>query len=269
MWAGVADAQIIVANNGSTDGTREFLDSRPQLRAIHNNFNQGCGGAWNQGCKAAAAPWIVVLNNDVLVPTGCVEGLRRFMEEEEVDIASPAMCEGECNYDWQRYATEFMRDMQPARRNQVAHGVCFMVHRRVFETIGYFDDDPRLGGYEDDEFFRRAARAGFRLAMTGGAFLHHFGSVTQKSLRSHQVPAKAFERRAYYRKKTGQTWIRRKAAHLRNSFRDHWWHQSETIRFGRTLKENRQPDRREIILRPSFRNVAASAQPRLDSPPKF
>ena len=42
----------------------------------------------------------------------------------------------------------------------MAHGVCFMVHRRVFEAIGYFDGDPKLGGYEDDEISAaRAARA--------------------------------------------------------------------------------------------------------------
>ena len=46
----------------------------------------------------------------------------------------------------------------------------FMVHRRVFDAAVFFDKDPKLGGYEDDEFFRRVRRAGFRLAITGRAF---------------------------------------------------------------------------------------------------
>lgn len=265
--AGVADAQITVVNNGSTDGTRQFLDSRPKLHTIHNDSNLGCGGAWNQGCQRVAAAWTVVLNNDVLIPPGCLEGLRRFVEEENIDIASPAMREGACDYDWQAYAAEFMRKMKPARRIRVAHGVCFMVRRRVFETIGYFDDDPRLGGYEDDEFFRRATRANFRLAMTGGAFLHHFGSMTQKSMKSQQVMANVFDRRAYYRKKTGQTWINRKVTSMRNNLRDQWWRRSEKIRFGRTLKESRWENRQETD--PSSRSAAWSpSQPRLDLPPE-
>ncbi len=244
--AGVADSQIIIVNNGSTDGTREFLDTRPGLRVIHNETNRGCGGGWTQGSQATSATWTVVLNNDVLVPPGCLENLKCFAEENKIDVASPAMCEGECDYDWQAYAGDFMNKLKSVRRNHIAHGVCFMVHRRVFETIGYFDEDLRLGGYEDDEFFRRARRAGFRLATTGAAFLHHFGSVTQKSLKSEQVMAKVFERRAYYRKKSGQTWISRKIVHVRNDIRGNWWRMTEKHRFGHTLKERRLAGRWEF-----------------------
>jgi N-acetylglucosaminyl-diphospho-decaprenol L-rhamnosyltransferase len=244
--AGVSDAQIIIVNNGSTDGTREFLATRPNIRVIHNETNRGCGGAWSQGSRAANATWTVVLNNDVLVPPGCFENLKRFAERNKVDVVSPAMCEGECDYHWQSYAAEFMAKMKTVRRRQFAHGVCFMVHRRVFETVGYFDEDLRLGGYEDDEFFRRAMRAGFKLAMTGSAFLHHFGSVTQKSMKSEQVMSRVFERRAYYRKKSGQTWIKRKLVHVRNSIRGNWWRGSEKMRFGHTLKERRLEGRWEF-----------------------
>ena len=123
------------------------------------------------------------MNNDVLVPPGCIGGLVGFAEEEKFDIVSPAMCEGELDYDLQKHAAEFMFRMSAVCRRDLAHGVCFMVHRRVFDAIGYFDSDPKLGGYEDDEYFRRARHAGFRLATTGRALLHHFGSVTQKKHR--------------------------------------------------------------------------------------
>ena len=94
-----------------------------------------------------------------------------FGEEGKFDIVSPAMCHGEYNYDLAAYAQQFVNKMSKVRREGVASGVCFMVHRRVFDSIGFFDGDPRLGGYEDDEFFRRARGAGFRLAITGRAFL--------------------------------------------------------------------------------------------------
>ena len=44
--AGLPDSRILVINNGSTDGTRDFLTGRPELKAIHNTENRGCGFAW-------------------------------------------------------------------------------------------------------------------------------------------------------------------------------------------------------------------------------
>ncbi len=236
--AGVADRQIIIVNNASTDGTAEFLAGRPEIRTVHNAENRGCGFAWTQGAKMSIATWTVVMNNDVLVPPGCLEGLVSFATEKKYDLVSPAMCEGELDYDFAAHAADFMRRLKDAQRGHVAHGVCFMVHRRVFAAIGYFDDDLRLGGYEDDEFFRRARAAGLRLAMTGRGFLHHFGSITQKSIKAKSgQPHKGLGDRAYYRRKTGQTWIKRKINQIKTGVRDAWRKRSEYSRFGHTLLE--------------------------------
>ena len=246
--AGVADGQIIIVNNASTDGTAEFLANRPQIRTINNPENRGCGFAWTQGAKLSGMTWTIVMNNDVLVPPGCIEGLISFAEEKNFDIVSPAMCEGEVDYDFPAHAADFMRRLKDAQRRNVAHGVCFMVHRRVFESIGYFDSDPKLGGYEDDEYFRRSRGAGFRLAMTGRAFLHHFGSITQKSIQAKSGrPHKSLGDRAYYRRKTGQTWPRRKIHQVKQTVRGAWWKRSELMRFGRTLLEKRLGGRAEFF----------------------
>jgi GT2 family glycosyltransferase len=150
------------------------------------------------------------------------------------------MCEGELDYDFSTYTAKFIRTMHSAKRRGVASGVCFMVHRQVFNSIGLFDDDPKLGGYEDDEFFRRARRFRFRLATTGRAFIHHFGSVTQKSIKAaRKMPKKELGNREEYRCKTGQTWIKRKITQVRTGVRGVWWKKTELWRFGRTLHEKR------------------------------
>jgi GT2 family glycosyltransferase len=101
-------------------------------------------------------------------------------------------------------------------------------------------DDPRLGGYEDDEFFRRARRAGIRMGITGRSFIHHFGSVTQKSIIANSKGAvKSLGDREYYRRKYGLTWPKRKVVQLRNGLRRAWWKHSEMWRFGRTLHSKR------------------------------
>jgi len=238
--AGIAEARIVVVNNGSSDGTAELLAAHPQIRAIHNSKNLGCGPAWTQGARASTSRWTVVMNNDVLVPSGCMEGLVDFAEKESLDIVSPATCGGDMDYDFAAHAAEFMKQMKGVARRGVAHGVCFMVHRRVLDAIGYFDGDPKLGGYEDDEYFRRARRAGMRLAMTGSAFLHHFGSVTQKSIKvASPGKIKNLGDREYYRRKYGLTWPKRKVVQLRNGLRRAWWKHSEMWRFGRTLHSKR------------------------------
>jgi len=238
--AGIPDSQIIVVDNGSTDGTDQFLAARSELRVIRNPQNRGCGFAWNQGAQASSALWTVVLNNDVLIAPGWIEGLIGFAEEEQIDVVSPAMCEGEHNYDLPKHAEVFIRRMSKVRRPGIASGVCFMVHRRVFNAVGFFDDDPLLGGYEDDEFFRRARQAGFRLAVTGRAFLHHFGSVTQKSIQAGRDPAKrSLGDRTYYRKKYGLTWFKRHRQRLRQDILLASWRLRERWCFGHTLRSQR------------------------------
>jgi GT2 family glycosyltransferase len=232
--AGVADGQIIIINNASTDGTAEFLAAHPQIHTVNNAGNVGCGPAWTQGAKLSAAEWTVVLNNDVLVPAGCFEGILNFAEENNYDIICPAMREGEADYDWQKHAAEFMQKMRDVRRDDTGHGVAFAVHRRVFAKIGWFNN---YGGYEDDDFFRRVRAAGFRLATTGRGWLHHFGSITQKSTKFKVVMTR--EHRDCYRAVVGQNWFQRKIHQFNQSRRGRNWRRTELAQFGSTLRERR------------------------------
>src|SRR5688572_14884326 len=75
------DAKIVVVNNGSSDGTREFLAKISSVHVIENETNRGCAAAWNQGVRALKAEWTVVLNNDVLVWERWLEELLDFAEK--------------------------------------------------------------------------------------------------------------------------------------------------------------------------------------------
>src|SRR5690349_15108709 len=73
-----APYEIIVIDNGSSDGTREYLESkareldrsRDNLVLILNEKNLGVAPAWNQGLKAAKGRTIGILNNDIVVTNG-------------------------------------------------------------------------------------------------------------------------------------------------------------------------------------------------------
>jgi len=206
----LASARLIVVDNGSGDGTAEYLKKFPQIEVIHNAENLGCAAAWNQGFRVTKSNWIAILNNDVVLTPGWLDGLLAFAESEQLDIVSPALREGPLNYEIESYAREFVQAAGSIIRPGVAHGVCFLVRRRVFESIGLFDENFRIGQFEDADFFQRARQAEFRLGSTGCSFMHHFGSVTQNAIRSRRN-ASPYEasNRAYYRKKWKLGWAKR------------------------------------------------------------
>jgi N-acetylglucosaminyl-diphospho-decaprenol L-rhamnosyltransferase len=97
---------LIVIDNGSSDGTAEYLKGR-DLRVITNSVNLGCAKAWNQGVRASRGEVIGILNNDIVVTQGWLSALLTFMERTGCAIVSPAMREGPLDYELDRYAAEF------------------------------------------------------------------------------------------------------------------------------------------------------------------
>ncbi|MGC9195591.1 MAG: glycosyltransferase family 2 protein [Syntrophobacteraceae bacterium] len=194
--------EIIVIDNGSSVETAQYLRGLDWVRVISNQKNLGCAAAWNQGLDAAGCEWVLFLNNDVVVSANWVEGMVEFADEKGVAIVSPAIREGLGDYDMDDYAKDFVARMKLHSRMGVADGICFLVKKSVFEKIGRFDENFHIGQFEDADFFRRAALAGFRLGITGRSFIHHFGSVTQNHIRGVECN-NGYEasNRAYYRRK--------------------------------------------------------------------
>jgi N-acetylglucosaminyl-diphospho-decaprenol L-rhamnosyltransferase len=232
-----AEDEIIIIDNGSSDGTSEYLSKHPRLRIISNRENLGCAKAWNQGLEAAGFEWVVIANNDVIFSPQWLQGLLEFAREEEVDIVSPAIREGEYNYDIETYSKEFVSRMGSVFRRGIAQGICFMISRRVVDSIGMFDENFRIGQFEDADFFRRAVSAGFRLGTTGRSFVHHFGSVTQNAIRKNTLSPYERHNRAYYRKKYRLTAGKRFIERRRNKLLSLWWRFSEKTLYGHTLIE--------------------------------
>ncbi len=72
--------ELIVVNNGSTDGTGDYLagvqDAAPvPVTVIANSTNFGFPAAINQGLKYARGEYLVLLNNDAVVTEGWLEQL--------------------------------------------------------------------------------------------------------------------------------------------------------------------------------------------------
>lgn len=222
-------AKIYLINNGSSDWARAWLESLKDVEIIDNPDNLGCAPAWNQGVLACDGDWIVILNNDVIVSPGWLEGLIAFAEEHKLDIVSPAIREGEYNYDMKSYSRAFVSKMKNVSRFNIADGICFMIRKEVFHDIGLFDENFKIGQFEDIDFFKRARNAGFRIGTTGRSIIHHHGS-TPVALIDEQ------ENRAYYHQKWKITPWRQFWIHRKTKLRHFFWRLKEKWLYGHSLK---------------------------------
>lgn len=230
--------EILLVDNASSDNTAEYLHSLEGVTVISNLENKGFSGACNQGISSASGQWIVVMNNDVLLGKGWLDGMLSAADRFGLDMVSPAIREGELNYDLEPYAAELTGRMQSVVRHGQVNGICFMAHRRVFDSIGIFDENFRIGQYEDKDLFLRATKAGFRLGTVGASFIHHFGSITQKALGAKkETKGYALENKAYFNRKWNMTWWQRAMDRNRNKLANKYLSFRERILYGHTLME--------------------------------
>ena len=176
-------SRIVAVDNDSTDGTREWLQTQGFGQVILNNRNLGCGAAWNQGALAIQSKWTVVMNNDVVCAKGWLKGLLDAAEQHQLQIASPAMVEGELNYEFKAWTAQAADKMSGYCRMGAAHAVCMAIREDVWDEIGYFMPVPKLLGYEDAIFFQRAREGSIKVGSVGDSWLHHYGMTTQKALK--------------------------------------------------------------------------------------
>ncbi len=232
--------RLVIVDNASTDDTRSYLDTLPLGGRIYNKKNMSCGVAWNQGALALQAEWTIIMNNDVLVSQGWIENLINAAEEKEIKVISPAMIEGPLDYDFDVFSQEASSSMQRVYRHGGRHAVCLAVHESVWFSTEYFRCAPKLLGYEDTLFFNELDKAGIATAITGAAWLHHFGSVTQTAMkRERGLSDKANLPYRYNYRLLHQSWVQRKWKKFCRKRSEKNWREQELGVYGKTLHGQR------------------------------
>ena len=191
------DFELIIVDNGSTDGTVEYIKSMPDIKLIQNTENKGFSAGNNQGIEIAAGEYIGFLNNDILLYPNWFEACKRVFENEKAGFVSPRHINP--HYDntnpkkYIKYFQGFHYDKPYEKSFDECVFSCVITKREVLNKIGVFDENFFPAFFEDNDLKYRAIEAGYGIYVTNEAGFFHFGSVT-----SVKHSANMEKNRAYY-----------------------------------------------------------------------
>lgn len=194
------DAQIWVADNASTDASRELLKMMPQVRLIQMEKNLGYAGGYNEALKHIDASYYILLNSDVEVTEGWISPLYTFMEanmkvaavqpkildyKDQTRFEYAGACGGYLDALGYPYCRGRLFDAIEQDQGQYdsevavawATGACMMVRSSVFHAMKGFDADF-FAHMEEIDLCWRMRSQGHLIYAVPSAIVYHVGGGT-------------------------------------------------------------------------------------------
>ncbi len=198
--------EIIIADNGSTDGSLEWLKSNySQLRVIQLDKNYGFTGGYNRALAQIEAKYFILLNSDIRVPleingSNWLTPLYNFMEQNpNAGICQPKILSernpsqfeyaGAAGGFIDKYGFPFCRGRilscleedhgQYNTSQQVfwASGACMMVRSSIWQELNGLDD-LFFAHMEEIDFCWRAQLKGYQVWCVPQSYVYHVGGGT-------------------------------------------------------------------------------------------
>lgn len=198
--------EIIVVDNGSTDGTQQTLQNEfPEVRLLVNARNEGFSRPMNQALRIATGRYVLMLNPDTLILPQAIDRLVAFMEQTpQAGICGPKVLNPDhtlqkpCRRGEARpwavisyftglaslfpksrffngYLLTYLDENQTYAVDGVA-GSCMLVRRQVIEQIGLLDE--QFFAYQEDaDYCFRARQAGWKVYYMPQAQIIHYGGM--------------------------------------------------------------------------------------------
>ena len=196
--------EIILVDNGSTDGTAEMVRAGfPGVRLTELGANTGFTAPMNRALRQASGAYLLLLNPDTLVHPQAFDRLVAFMEAHpEVGICGPKVlntdgslqkpCRRGESTPWavlsyflglsalfprSRFFGGYLMSYMGEDETHAVAGVagsCMLIRRKLVEEIGYLDE--RFFAYQEDaDYCYRARQAGWKVFYVPAAQITHYG----------------------------------------------------------------------------------------------
>lgn len=194
-------AEIVVADNGSTDGSVDMLRNKfPEVRLILLTENYGFAEGYNQALKSVETEYTVLLNSDVEVTEGWLDAPLAALENDPTIACAQPKIRAQRNKAYFEYAGAaggFMdRYGYPYCRGRILHmieedkgqydspidmlwatGACLFIRTEVYKREGGLDSRFFAHQEEIDLCWRLRCR-GYRLVCTPASVVYHVGGAT-------------------------------------------------------------------------------------------
>ncbi len=195
-----AVAEVLVVDNGSTDGSLGLLAARyPGVRVVSTGANLGPAAARNAGMRAAASRWVLALDNDVVVPRDLLARLVPAAEaREDIAIVQPRSVfraePGRVHYDGGSFhhaglvaLRNFYVPLERAEGSgtlavDVAISLCLLADREVLLDAGGYDERYFIL-FEDLDLSFRLRAAGLAIVSVEDALVQHDAGTAGISFR--------------------------------------------------------------------------------------
>lgn len=228
-------ANVVVSDNGSTDGSRALIRSRygDRVTLLENGANLGFGAACNRAIERTKAPFVYLLNSDAELKDRALANVVAFMEAHplcgiagsriydragnvaescgEFDSWTGAFLRSSAWGEWpllRRYANgaELRQwDYQTPRRVDLVIGAAIAVRRDLLRAIGAFDERFFLY-HEEVDLAHRARDAGYETWFVPASEAIHEGRGSAGGHDGLVERRKRDSRRRYLIKHHGRLW---------------------------------------------------------------
>jgi GT2 family glycosyltransferase len=194
------ESEVLVLDNGSEDGTAEWLRrEHPWVRLVESPVNTGFCAGNNRLVAAAEGDAVAFLNNDTRPERGWLKALVACLAGAPEDVAAVSgrivdwsgehldFGRGVMTFDGHAFQLDFRRPLGGARVPDEGEELFFpcggnmLVRKASFEAAGGFDEDY-FAYLEDVDLGWRLWSGGERIVAAGGAVVHHRSAATSDLL---------------------------------------------------------------------------------------